>query len=162
MSDKRTLYVYRQVRNPSDIISWAKANGFEKCLEPDDLHVTIAFSRAKLDWGYLEPDNSKISNNLIHGRSVKPLGDKGAVVLTFKSTLLSRRWRYFKSAGASWDWPGYQPHISITYHNPPDIDPTDIPAYTGPIILGCEIFSEVVEGWDDTITEKSRVSAKAG
>lgn len=155
MSDKRTLYVYRQVKNPDQLIAWAKSHGFDKTIPPDDLHVTVAFSKTKLDWGFLEPSNTKITNREL-GRRVKPLGDKGAVVLTFRSSILSSRWRYFKSAGASWDWPGYQPHITITYHNPPDIDPHDIPPYGGPILLGCEIFSEIVEDWEDLITEKSR------
>lgn len=159
-SDSRTLYVYRQIRNPMDIISWAKSHGFEKTLPPDDLHVTIAFSRDKLDWGYLEPCRKRITNHLIPGRVVKPLGDKGAVVLGFKSPLLAKRWRYFRNAGASWDYPGYQPHVTITYNNPPDMDPNEIPPYEGPIILGAEIFAEIVEDWDKTVTEKARRGAR--
>ena len=153
MTDKRTLYVYRPIRNPDDIISWAKSHGFEKTIPADDLHVTIAFSKSKLDWGYLEPSNARIENRVL-GRSVKPLGDKGAVVLAFKSPLLAKRWRYFKSAGASWDYPGYQPHISISYNPPKDLDPFDVPPYEGPILLGAEIFSEIVDSWQETITEK--------
>jgi hypothetical protein len=155
MSDSRTLYVYRAVRNPDDIISWAKSHGFEKTLPPDDLHVTVAFSKDKLDWGFLEPNNSRITN-LTPGRAVKPLGDEGAVVLLFKSKLLVERWKYFRSAGASWDYPGYQAHVTITYHNPPDIDPRRIPPYEGPIILGAERFAEIIENWKKTVTEKAK------
>jgi hypothetical protein len=46
----KTLYVKRPVNNARQIIAWSKSAGFEKTLLPDDLHVTIAFSKTEVDW----------------------------------------------------------------------------------------------------------------
>ncbi|CAN0594097.1 unnamed protein product, partial [Laminaria digitata] len=46
----RTLYVRRDVLNADEIISWAKEQGFKTTLPADDMHVTVAFSRDRVDW----------------------------------------------------------------------------------------------------------------
>src|SRR5690606_28146793 len=46
----RPLYVHRKVKNAAEIIAWAKSQGFATTLPAEDMHVTIAFSRAPVDW----------------------------------------------------------------------------------------------------------------
>lgn len=46
----RPLYVRRPVLNASDIIVWAAGEGFTSTLPADDLHVTIAYSKAPVNW----------------------------------------------------------------------------------------------------------------
>ncbi len=48
--DAKTLYISRPLKNAEAFIEWAKAQGFAKTLAADDLHVTIAFSKAPVDW----------------------------------------------------------------------------------------------------------------
>lgn len=155
---QRTLYVRRNVVNAKDIIAWAKGQGFSTTLPAGDMHVTIAFSKQRLDWmkipdpAYWEEDEAgNITVRPSPVRAVTPLGPKGAVVLMFNSSALAHRHESIKEAGASWDHPEYQPHITITY-DPGDVDPGKIEPYRGEIVLGPEIFEEVNEDW--TVTEK--------
>ena len=56
------------------------------------------------------------------------------------------------NTGASWDWPDYQPHISIT-RNLDGIDPTKIAPYTGEIVFGPEQFEEVKPNAMEAVVE---------
>lgn len=148
---KRTLYVCRPMTNADALIEWAKAQGFAKTLSADDLHVTVAFSRDKLDW-FAAPDHfdnliiPDASDQKDGTRSVEELGKQGAVVLRFESTDLADRWRQFRDAGASWDHDAYRPHITITY-DAGDVDLSKVEPFAGPIELGPERFEEIKEDW---------------
>lgn len=148
----RTLYVQRKLLNGADLIRWAKAQGFETTTAADDLHVTIAYSRQPLDWMQIGPDwSGDASGNLTvpagGPRLVEPLGDKGAVVLLFGSDDLKWRHQRIREAGASFDFDQYQPHVTITYAAPEELDLSKVEPFTGPLKFGPELFSEVVEGW---------------
>lgn len=148
----RTLYVHRKVQNAAEIIRWAKRQGFKTTLPASDMHVTIAFSRQPVDWmevGQSWQDRVEIPSG--GARLMEQFGE--ARVLLFSGDELKWRHERIKEAGASWDHPEYQPHITISYdENAPDL--ADIEPYQGPIILGPEIFQEVKEDWMKGIEEK--------
>ena len=147
----RTLYVRRNVLNAKDLIAWAKAQGFKTTLPAPDLHVTIAFSREPVDWMKVgESWGSELKISEGGARIMEQFGE--ARVLLFSSSEL--RWRHESiiEAGASWDHPEYQPHITISY-DPDAPDPSKIEPYQGEIILGPEIFEEVVEDRQADIKE---------
>lgn len=50
-----------------------------------------------------------------------------------------------KQEGASWDWPEYQPHISISYDFEGDAD--KITPWLGEIKFGPEVFKPVNDNW---------------
>jgi PBSX family phage portal protein len=149
----RTLYVSRPVTNAAEIVAWAKKQGFETTLPPEDMHVTVCYSKQPVDWSRYTPDTDPIRVQ-VGLRKVQTLGPKGAIVLTFESLPLAVRWKTFRDGGASWDWPYYQPHVTLTYSNPNDIDPDKIQPYEGVIELGAETFAPVEEDWGDDIVEK--------
>lgn len=156
---KSTLYVRRNVENAADIIKWAKANGFEKCVPPAEMHVTVAYSKEELDWP--EPNSDTLVIKAKGGREVSPLGEEGAIVLKFHSVSLQRRWSDLIDKGASWDYEDYTPHVTITYEGG-DIDLSKLAAYDGPIELGPEVFEEVKDGFSDRITEKEMKLSQLG
>lgn len=142
----RTLYVRRDVVNAAAIKAWAAKQGFATTV--DDMHVTIAHSTTPIDWMKV-PDqwsmgsaDGKMTVPAGGARLVEPLGDKGAVVLLFNSTELAWRHMAIREAGASWDFPEYQPHVTITYDGA-GVDLRTIEPYRGPIELGPEVFEEV-------------------
>lgn len=152
----RPLYVHRKVTNAAEILAWAKAHGFESTLPADDLHVTIAYSRQPVDW---MKAGSTWSDREDGGLTVRPGGarlleqfDGGAVVLLFNSSELAWRHESIKQAGASWDHPDYQPHITITYQ-PGDVDLSKVEPYRGAIELGPEIFEPLDENWKQKVRE---------
>jgi phage-related protein (TIGR01555 family) len=149
----RTLYIYRKVINTPQIIKWATTQGFEKMLAPADLHVTVAYSRKPIDWTEIGEDWSSDPLGRLRlkpgsTRSLEELGD-GAKVLVFASNDLKWRNESIIEAGASWDYDNYHPHITITYGDIPD----DAEMYQGPIVLGPEIFEEIITGAQHQIEE---------
>lgn len=138
----RTLYVSRKVQNANEIIGWARSQGFKETLRPEDLHVTIAYSRDPVDWMKVgEAWQSKIEIAEGGPRLTEIFGE--AKVLLFKSSDLEWRHQSIREAGASWDHPEYQPHITISYGDMPE----NVEPYQGKIILGPEIFEEVNDNW---------------
>lgn len=155
----RTLYVQRKLLNAAEFIAWAKSQGFETTTPADDLHVTIAFSRRPVDWmkvgeTWSSDKDGKLTIAPGGARLVEPLGDKGAVVLLFNSSELSWRHEAIKrEADASWDFPSYQPHVTITYSGG-DLDLSKVEPYRGKLVFGPELFSEVDEDWSKKLAEE--------
>lgn len=142
----RTLYVRRDVLNVDEIMAWAKGQGFTEIVS--DLHVTITYSRAPVDWmkmGDNWSDNGKGGLTIPAGgpRLMEAFGEKGeAKVLSFASSALSWRHEDMKRNGASSDREDYQPHVTISYAaGGPDL--SSIEPYRGKIELGPEIFEEL-------------------
>lgn len=145
----KTLYANRPLLNVDEIREWAKSQGFTSTLGEDDMHVTIAYSKEKFDWEPFEPQNNKLT--IKHGeRKIEQFGD--ATVLTFTSKTLSARWKEFRKAGASWDFPHYIPHITISYETS-ELDLKNIKPFTGDLIFGPESLKEVQESWADDLEE---------
>lgn len=141
----RTLYVSRPVLNGAEIIKWARKQGLKSTLKAADLHVTIAYSKELVDWMQAGSDVARIEIPEGGPRLIERF-DGGAVVLLIPAGY-DLRWRHerFLDIGASWDYPDYQPHITLTY-DPGLIDVSKIEPYQGEIILGPERFAEI----DDT------------
>jgi hypothetical protein len=133
----KPLYANRPVTNAADIVAWAKAQGFKQTLRPEDMHVTVAFSREPVEWEAVGETAKQIGSAPGGARAVEKLGDEGAVVLRFENGQLKKRWQLYRNAGASWDFEGYKPHITITY-DAGDLDLSKVEPYNGPIRLGPE------------------------
>lgn len=137
----RPLYVMRRVLNRAELQDWATEQGLGE-LQPD-LHVTIAASRQPINWMAAQedwPDNENGEIVIKPGgpRLVEPLGSRTAVLL-FASSHLSYRHERIKQAGASWDFPEFQPHVSLTGE---PVDLSAVEPYRGKIVLGPEVFEE--------------------
>lgn len=149
-STPRTLYVSRRLLNSDEFLKWARAQGFRQTLAAADLHVTIAYSRARIDWMTIGEawsfGDSKGHLTIAAGgpRVVEAVGTAGAVALKFASSDLSWRNMSIREAGASWDYPDYQPHVTIT-HAPGSVDLTKVEPYRGELRFGPEIFAEIDE-----------------
>lgn len=157
-AEPKTLYVQRKLLNASDVIAWAKKQGIATTLAAADMHVTVAYSRTPIDWFSVGNDwsSDKDGNLLVKpggAREVRRLGDGDAVALLFASDDLTWRHKTICEAGASWDWPEYHPHVTLTW-DAPGLDVSTIEPYTGPLKFGPELFSEVDEGWSAGITEE--------
>lgn len=153
----RTLYVSRNLINAAELIAWAKGQGFETTVPADDLHVTITYSKTPVDWmkmgdNWSSDQNGNLTIEPGGARLVEPLGDKGAVVLLFSSSHLSWRHQSMIEAGASHDFPDYQPHVTITYAGTA-VDLAQVEPYRGKLVFGPEIFAELDDGWSSRLTE---------
>lgn len=150
---KKPLYASRPVINSDKIIEWAKSQGFAKTLSANDMHVTVAYSKKPIG----QDDVSQaIEQVMVKGgkRTVEQLGDEGAIVLKFHSPEMTKRWQEYRDAGASWDYEGYMPHVTITY-NGSGIDLSKIKPFSGSIILGEEHQEALDENKEDDYKESA-------
>lgn len=140
----RTLCVRRDVINADEIKRWARGQGITDIVP--DLHVTICYSRTPLDW--IKAGNASEWGSEKNGqmtipaggpRVVEPLGGMTAVLM-FASSQLCWRHEEIMRAGATHDYDGYQPHVSLTKAA---VDLDSVEPYRGPIVLGPEVFEEV-------------------
>lgn len=153
----RTLYVSRKLVNADEFIAWAKSQGFATTTPADELHVTVTFSRTPVDWmkmgeNWSSDQNGNLTIEPGGARLVEALGDKGAIVLLFNSSHLSWRHQSMIEAGASHDFPDYQPHVSISY-SADGLDLSKVEPYRGKLVFGPEIFAEIEDGWSEKLTE---------
>jgi phage gp29-like protein len=155
-TDPRPLYVYRRLKNAKALIAWAKKVGFGSTLAASDMHVTIAYSRRPINWFSINGiwGSSDVTVPAGGARAVDWIGDKGAIALHFASGDLEWRNKEIRDAGASWDFPNYTPHVTITYRGEP-FDLETIEAYQGELIFGPEIFETIDNDWDVQLTEVS-------
>lgn len=151
-SRSKTMYISRTVENAAEIIAWAKEQGFKTTIPEKEMHVTIAFSKKPVNWDDIPLKDGQLRIET-SGRYVSPLGPNGAIVLGFKSEKLQNRWSDILNAGASWDFPEFNPHITITF-DASGVDTAMVKPYLGPIVLGAEVRTQVELDWMEGVTEK--------
>lgn len=148
-SKYQTLYVHRTILNRDDFVKWADRNGIDKI--QDSLHTTICYSKNPV--GEIAADDSKVTIPQDTSRHLSLFGkDNDTLVLEINSPEFESRWKQFINAGASWDWPDYKPHVTITI-NTKGIDVSSIEPYDGIIEYGPEVFEELVDDWHEKATE---------
>lgn len=145
----RPLYLRRDVKNAADIINWYKDQGVPEVYAPESMHVTIVYSKKPMDWMAMgQPWDATLEIPEGGPRISERFGDMGDVlVLLFASNELQWRHGLAKELGASSDFPEYQPHISISLRAS-EIDLVNVKPWTGPIILGPEVYEEIDDAGD--------------
>ncbi len=162
--DLRPLYVYRALQNADDVLEWARAQGFTSLLAASDLHVTIAYSRAPVNWlrmgDYFGSNGDGGGHYVPAGgpRLVEKIGEQGAIALFFYSSHLDERNKQMRARGASWDYDQYHCHITLSYGgNHPDLQA--IEPYRGELRFGPEIFEPLQLDWQSSIRQTSFAEA---
>lgn len=154
-AEPRTLYVRRDVKNWEAIAAHYKAQGFKTTLG-SDMHVTVVYSKAPVDWMQMGASwGGELTLPAGGPRMMDAFGDNGeAKVLLFAADEL--RWRHerAKDIGASWDHGEYQPHITVSWD--PEASIEGVEPWQGEIVLGPEIFEEINPDWKSTVTEDER------
>lgn len=93
----------------------------------DDLHTTTIYSRKKISFNALGEFKTPIKVSP-KSYSFDLFGeDKDTLVLKFKSDFLKMRWQIAMDLGATYDFPEYKPHVSLSYKVPKDFDLSSLP-----------------------------------
>jgi len=144
-----TLYASRKVKNFADIREHFEAQGVTVSVADADGHVTICCSRTPLDWLKVSPDDWRepILKLPEGGARIMEVFN-GTLVQIFGSSQLSWRHEEFLRAGATSDYPDYNPHFSLNYAYEGDsVSAREIKPWLGEIILGPEIFQQLDDDW---------------
>lgn len=154
----RPTYVQRKLLNASVLIAWAKANGFESTLPADDMHVTVLYSRQPVDpmkmgRDWREDEKGQITVRPGGPRSIERLGEN-AVVLRFACPDLDWRHRDMIEAGGSHDYDEYQPHVTLSYSVPADVDVEAIQPPIMSLVFGPELFESLNLDWKSGVVEE--------
>jgi len=144
----QTLYVRRDLVNRGELIAWAKGQGIE-VRKPDELHVTIIYSRTPVDWLKMGQDclghDDELKVSAGGPRYMDVLGPPGAedtLVLSFASSQLSWRHESLKRGGCETSYPEYQAHVSLMQGERGALDEMvkRVVPYRGELVFGPEIF----------------------
>jgi HK97 family phage prohead protease len=133
------VYIARPVRSEDAkrLAKWAKERGIKDVVDPEDMHVTVVYSRADFAADELGDDDEEVS---VKVKGIKRL--KEAIVLTLDAPKIVARHKAAREKGASHDFKSYQPHISLSYSGPDSDLPDDFPAMS--VRLGPE-FRETIK-----------------
>jgi hypothetical protein len=139
------LYVSRPLLSDSAIAlsAWARGVGLRNLTAQAEMHVTVAYSKAPVDWFRFASWSSSDMLVLPSGgpRRMEEFKN-GVVVLRFTSAALRDRWQEFRDGGCSWDWPDYAPHITVAA-DAGSVDLSRLKAFNGPLRFGPEEFAPV-------------------
>lgn len=146
-----TLYVRRNVTNGAAILAHYRKQGIPNLFSRGELHVTIMYSRAMVDWtktGEAWGSNEDGTLTIKAGgmRTMEKFGED-SLVLLFNSNELQHRHNDLKyRCEAEWEYDSYNPHITIAEVGK-DYDWSSaletVEPYQGVIELGVEVFEPV-------------------
>lgn len=155
-AEGKKLYGKRPVLNSEEIVEWARSQGFDSVLYPDDLHTTVLSSRRPIYfpedkeeyfWSAKQPITAKGGS-----RWVLPLGNR-VYALVFDCPAIVRDWLNFREEfGASWDFPSFIPHITLTYKGD-DLDLETIEPFREDINFGPVEISEFDDNMGENVPE---------
>lgn len=143
-AQSETIYIYRPLLNGHDLQHWAREQGITLIAE-EDMHVTLAYSREGIENlpEVIETEPTDyVNSDLDYQRQLDYFGqEKSVLVLKLNAPELIERWQAFMGAGATWDWPIFEPHITLTYEAH-GVDLEQITPFYGDLIFGPEVYIE--------------------
>ena len=140
-------YIAVKVKNAQELYDWYSNQGIE-VVPADELHCTIAYSKKDFEYEVSKADIFVSEFNTY----LEPLGDDGAIVLKIHSQELQDRFNRCILAGATYDYPSYKPHITISYKEIENIKDIKQPDFD--IVLGDEYTNILNENWKEDLEEK--------
>lgn len=136
MTDKG-LYIHREIIDSAGLVLWMKQIGVVDPVRSSSLHTTQAYSRKSVE---TPPHDDPIRVRNGH-RSLEQF-DQGAFVLKIAAPYLSARHAQLMRMGATFDYPEYVPHITLSYSEQSE-SVQNAPPYDGEILLGGEIHEDL-------------------
>lgn len=108
-----SLQLRRELMTPWPIAEEAQAHGLTVA-DASNLHVTVIWSRDKVDWSrpVFTPRNDFVVIPPQKAK-VERFEDGSIVVLKIECPEIEARHAELRGAGASWDYPVYNPHITL-------------------------------------------------
>lgn len=153
-----SLYVSRRLLNATEVATWFLAQGMRTVVSPGDMHVTGLYSKQPIWWEAVpgDPETPITVEPMRGARTVEKLGQFDVVVLKFQSDALMTRWRQYREVGASHDYNGFQPHVTISL-NGEGVDTASLRPFPGKLLFGPEIRRPITGDWTPDLTKEVTV-----
>lgn len=130
------------------LVNWAISTDIKNIYAPDEMHVTVAYSKKYFSFTPKGKLKTPLKCSVIRP---KWLGDeKDCLVLLLKCPELDKRFEETIKAGAHWDFPSYQPHVTIS-NDTPDIEIKELPPVNFDIFLDYEFANKLEDDWKDNV-----------
>jgi len=129
----KPLYVALRVMPGSAkaLQTWMADQGVQNPVPPDELHITTVYSRTPVPLYQLADRPEEMAEQLRpDSYELGILGEEGALVMFVESRSAMASHEYAASLGASWDYPSYRPHVTLSY-----APGTSIPAEPPPFAI---------------------------
>jgi hypothetical protein len=97
------------------IVGFQKANGIPNPVEANDLHSTIVYSRKRIIWTPNTRINLRVNTDSSLLETWDTGSDKKCLVWHYNSPYQHRRFNEAIAAGATYDFPEYKCHITLSY-----------------------------------------------
>lgn len=128
------------------ISQYVKDNDIPNPLEASKLHVTLLYSRVecigfKSPGNLIEPFVATVKGFDVWNNA--DMDGKALVVKLDAPALVERHLMLMKLYGATYDFPEYQPHFTISYNVPDEFDPKTLPLFSGNLILNHEYSKDL-------------------
>ena len=115
--------------NKFDIFSWVEENKIPNPCSPSQYHCTVVYSRKGIPDAVSDPILKTQAKAKASSWKIFPSQEgKKCLVLHLESEDLDKAFRHFKKKyGAVYDFPSYEPHITVSYDYGTDVIPKTLP-----------------------------------
>jgi hypothetical protein len=126
-----------------NIVAFQTKNNIPNPVPPEDLHSTIVYSRVKIDWTPEHNINLRVNTDASILETWETRGGSSCLVWHYYSPFQHRRFKEAMAHGATYDFPQYKCHITLSY-DCGDVTAEAINKPDFPILLDHE-FMEVLK-----------------
>lgn len=109
-----------------------------------DLHTTICFSRVNVPF---TASNASLEVSNKNHLEVWQTNNGPALILCLESPYLVERHKYSRILGASYDYPDYKPHITLSYNLGAQAVDLTIADVNMPIVVSHEVVEDLDLDW---------------
>jgi hypothetical protein len=124
------------------IDEYQRRNNIPNPVPKEDLHSTIVYSRANIDWIPEERINLKVNTDTSVLETWDTRGGSRCLVWHYYSSFQHKRFDEAMAKGATYDFPEYKCHITLSY-DVGDFNSDDLHKPDFPILLDYEIVEEL-------------------
>lgn len=122
--------------------NWAIQMGFEGVIDIKDMHITTCYSFTD----FVAPEPKKFSSFAIIEKILRSGADEKTIVLVLSNDEAVERNAELKTLGATSQYEGYTPHISVSYSDA-NVDVTGIEVPDLKLYLDQDYFEELNRTW---------------
>jgi hypothetical protein len=145
----------------ANIHRWLSANNIPNAIKASSVHSTFIYSRKPLKgkWESKDYRNGLFINPGTYKLEQWEDDGKNILVLKYDSPVLQKRWRKARGMGATWDYPEFKPHITLSYDiGDLDISTLEVPTFS--LVVDKEYSEPLKTGWAETAIEVARAGPK--